>query len=59
MKECISMIIKELDRLENISQLECDNITQQQAADYLSLTNRQVRRILNNYKSQGAMGLIS
>lgn len=59
MKECISMSIKELDRLEIISQLECDNITQQQAADYLNLTTRQVRRLLNNYKSQGAIGLIS
>ncbi|MEI8301125.1 MAG: helix-turn-helix domain-containing protein [Chlamydiota bacterium] len=58
MKDCISIIIKELDRLEIISQLECDNTTQQQAADYLNLTTRQVRRLLNNYKSQGDMGLI-
>ncbi len=40
MKERISMSIKELDRLEVISQLECNKITQQQAADYLNLTSR-------------------
>jgi hypothetical protein len=58
-QEFICMSIKELNCLEVISQLECDNINQQEAADFFSLKTRQVRRLLNKYRLYGPIGLIS
>ena len=46
MKNCISMIIKELDRLEVLSEIEKGLINQQEAAKTLGLTDRQVRRLI-------------
>ena len=58
-KQTITMSIKELRRLEVIQSLEAKRIRQKQAAEQLSLSVRQVRRLLSNYRSQGAVGLIN
>lgn len=53
------MNIKELDRMEVVSQLHQGMITQLEAANILGLTDRQIRRLLKSYRQQGAIGLIS
>jgi len=59
MEDCISMSIKELNYLEIISSVDKKSLTQTQAAESLSLTNRQIRRLLKRYRIQGPIGLIS
>ncbi len=50
---------KELDRLSIMEKLVERRLTQQEAAMMLSVTDRQIRRLLTSYRSEGRMGLIS
>ena len=59
MEDCISMSIKELNYLEIIASVDKKSLTQTQAADSLSLTSRQIRRLLKRYRNQVPIGLIS
>lgn len=59
MNEVISMSIKELDRLKILDQLEKKLIKQGQAADFLGVSTRQIRRLIKAYKAHGAIGIIS
>jgi len=54
----LRMSRKERDRLKVIEQLSNGLIGQQQAAAWLSLSARQVRRSLRRYQSQGDHGLV-
>ena len=49
---------KERDRLKLIQQVAQGQLTQAKAAELLGLTDRQVRRILRRYETQGDIGLI-
>ncbi len=55
----ISMSIKELDKVEVIGKLAQKAINQEQAANALGVSDRQVRRLLKKYQKYGATGLIS
>ena len=59
MKEAISMSIKELDKLEIVNQLCKKLISQKQAADILGVSAREIKRLVKNYRKDGAKGLIS
>src|SRR5271170_7610624 len=59
MHEVISMSIKDLDRLRVIDQLAQKQINQQQAADVLGLSRRQIKRIVKAHKLEGPKGVIS
>jgi transposase len=50
---------KEIDRLSVIQRLEEDRISQQEAAQQLKISVRQVRRVLKRYRQEGAAGLTS
>ena len=54
----LRMSRKERDRLKVMDQLGKGQITQQQAAGWLGLSTRQVRRLLGRYESQGDQGLV-
>ena len=49
----------ELTRLEVIQRVKRKTLKQRQAAELLSLTVRQVKRLCKAYQSNGAAGLIS
>lgn len=49
---------KERDRLRVMNQLQVGQIGQQQAAEQLALSTRQVRRLLRRYEVQGDAGLV-
>ena len=55
----ISMSIKELDKVEVIGKLAQKAINQEQAANALGVSDRQIRRLLKKYQKYGAAGLIS
>lgn len=55
----ISMSSKELNRLEVIRQLEQSHFTRAQAGDLMGLSVRQVQRIHNAYRKDGAPALVS
>lgn len=55
----ISMSTKELKKVEVIGKLAQKAINQEQAANVLCITDRQVRRLLKKYQEHGAVGLIS
>ncbi len=55
----ISMSIKELGKVEVIGRLAQKAINQEQAANALGVSDRQVRRLLKKYQKYGATGLIS
>src|SRR5271168_2341168 len=59
MERIIPMSIKEIERTEILIQLEQKSLTQIQAADILSVTPRQVRRLLRKYEEHGATALVS
>jgi len=59
MDELLTMNKKELTRLEVIQRIEEKRLKQREAAAILSLSERQVRRILKAYRQLGAAGLIS
>jgi transposase len=53
------MSTKELRRLEVLRKLEEKRMCQQEAARILDLSIRQVKRLLKNYRRDGAQGLVS
>jgi len=53
------MSTKELDRAEVFSQLRQKALTQLQAADYLGISTRQIRRLFKKYSILGPIALIS
>lgn len=58
-KDILTMSKKELTRLEIIQKLEEKRMKQKEAGKMLGVSPRQVRRLLTNYKREGAVGLIS
>lgn len=58
-KEIISMSLKELDRLQIIRDSVSRQITQEQAADRIGISIRQVKRLVQRYRIEGPQGLIS
>lgn len=58
-KEIISMSLKELDRLQIIPDSVSCQITQEQAADRIGISIRQVKRLVQRYRIEGPQGLIS
>ncbi len=54
----LRMSRKERDRLKVMDQLGKGRISQQQAARWLALSTRQVRRIHRRYQAQGDHGLV-
>jgi len=50
---------RELRRVEVLSQVVCGGLSQEQAGVQLSLTARQIRRLLRRYEVDGAAGLVS
>ena len=59
MRGLISMSHSELDRLEILRKIEERQLSQTQAATMLALTPRQVRRLVQRFRSQGPQGLVS
>ncbi len=55
----LTMSTREIKRLEVIQQVIAGALTQIKAAKVLSITDRQVRRLKENYLREGAKGLIS
>jgi transposase len=55
----ISMSTKELRKVEVIGKLAQKVINQEQAAQDLGVSDRQIRRLLKKYRKSGASGLIS
>lgn len=58
-KEIISMSLKELDRLQIIRDSVSRQITQEQAADRIGISTRQVKRLVQRYRVEGPQGLVS
>ena len=59
MNDLISMSPHELSRAEVMQQLQAKQITQAQAAAYLNLTVRQVKRLWRAYRAGGTKALVS
>jgi transposase len=59
MSGLISMSHNELTRLEIVQRIEDRRLSQTQAATMLSVTDRQMRRLVQRYRSRGAEGLVS
>jgi homeodomain-containing protein len=57
--ELVSMSVHELSRAEVMQQLRAKRITQAQAAEQLSLTVRQIKRLWRAYQAGGAKALVS
>lgn len=55
----ITMSGNELDKLEIVQKIVDGKLKQKAAAEMLGITPRQIRRLLKNYKSEGAEGLLS
>lgn len=55
----ITMSMREIDRLKVIQAVVDGNLKPMQAALRLTLTTRQVQRLANRYRMQGAAGLVS
>lgn len=55
----ISMSSKELSRLEVMTKMYEKRLTISQAAEYLGLSSRQVKRLSKRFKAEGARGLVS
>ena len=58
-EEFITMSHSEIDRLEVIQKAVGKRIKQSKAAQLLGISPRQVRRLVRDYKKQGAKGLVS
>ncbi|SLV28905.1 transposase [Klebsiella pneumoniae] len=54
-KETISMSLKELDRLQIIRDSVSRQITQEQAADRIGISIRQVKRLVQRYRIEGPL----
>lgn len=50
---------REVERLYLLERVETGLITQRHAAAMLGITDRQVRRLLQRYRREGAAGLVS
>ncbi len=59
METILSMNTKELSRLEVIQRLSKKQMSQKEAGEILHLGRRQIKRLLERYRKQGAAGLIS
>ena len=59
MERIVSMSTRELDRSDVFLQLRQKTLIQQEAADILGISIRQVRRLFRAYKKYGALALIS
>ena len=59
MERTIPMSIEEIKRTSVFSKLQAKALTQQEAADDLGITTRQVRRLFKAYKKHGAIALVS
>jgi transposase len=59
MGEIIQMSIKELERLRVLQKTVERELTQKQASLLLNLTERQVRKLIRNFKKEGVKSLIS
>ncbi|TDN59524.1 winged helix-turn helix protein [Scandinavium goeteborgense] len=58
-KKIISMLHKELDRHQIIWESTSRHITQDQATERISISIRQVRRLVQRYRIEGPQGLVS
>ena len=59
MPECVSLTMKELDRLQAMTQIAEHRLTRRRAAERLHLSERQVRRLYDAFATTGAAGLAS
>ena len=59
METLLKMSSKEISRLEVMQKLSEKRMRQKEAGIMLDLSTRQVKRLLKNYRKQGASGLIS
>ncbi len=59
MESIITMIIKELGKMEVFSKLKEKSLTQMQAANILGISYRQVRRLFLEAKSEFSSSLFS
>lgn len=59
MERIIPMSTEEIKRTTVFSKLQAKTLTQQQAADDLGLTPRQIRRLFKEYRKRGAIALVS
>jgi transposase len=55
----ITMSMHEIDRLKVIQAVVDGHLKQMHAATRLGLTTRQVQRLVNRYREDGAPGLVS
>ena len=59
MPEGVSLTMKELDRLQAMTQIAEHRLTRRRAAERLQLSERQVRRLYDAFATTGAAGLAS
>ena len=59
MEILVEMSTKEMSRLEVMQGLSKKQMSQKEGAEILHLCTRQIKRLLQRYKKQGAVGLIS
>jgi hypothetical protein len=59
MERILNMSEKELQRTSVLMKLQSKALTQEQAADILGITPRQIRRLYQRFKKYGAKGMIS
>lgn len=58
-KEIDNMSHKELNRLQTIRESLSRHITQDQAAERIAISVRQLKRLVQRYRSEGPQGLVS
>ena len=59
MDDILQMSAKELSRLEVLQRLSQKRISQKEAGRMLSISTRQIKRLLKAFREQGAAGLVS
>ena len=59
LKGRLTLSYKEIDRLSVIQRITDKRISQTKAAERLQLSVRQIKRLIKNYKTHGAIGLVS
>jgi transposase len=59
MDNLLEMSIKEINRLEVLQRLSKKQMSQKEAGQILSVSTRQIKRLLKAYRTQGAAGLVS
>ena len=57
--EMITMSMREIDRLKSVQAVLEGNLKPMVAAARLGLTTRQVQRLVNRYRAEGLLGLVS